>query len=160
MTPRDDLVVASGDTSAADVRRLLAETRLTALPVIDDDEHVVGIISEADLVPDLPGGRRVPRTHTVADAMTVGAIAVRADVEPEKAARAMVDQRLRLLPVVDREDRLVGVLSRGDLLRALPFPGHGTEPGPTARRDGTGARGAEGAGRVPIRTPADQEGPR
>ncbi|HEY2192292.1 MAG TPA: CBS domain-containing protein, partial [Actinomycetospora sp.] len=120
MTPRDDLVVAREHTSADEVRPLLADNRLTAVPVIDDDDHVVGMIGEADLVPTGLSGRREPHPRTVGDAMTVGAIAVRDEVELEKAARAMVEQRLRLLPVVDHDDRLAGVVSRGDLLRALP----------------------------------------
>lgn len=160
MTPRDDLVVAREHTSADDVRPLLADNRLTALPVIDDDEHVVGMIGEADLVPTGLSGRREPRPHTVGEAMTVGAIAVRDDVELEKVARAMVEQRLRLLPVVDHDDRLAGVVSRGDLLRALPAGEPASDPGRTARIDGTRARGAGTAGRVPTATAADQEGPR
>jgi len=119
MTPSDrvyDLTVEMPVEVAAD---LLRENRFTAMPVTDGDGHVVGIVSEADLVPDRLSGRRTPPARTVGQAMTCDVVRVR-DVTPVgDLARSMVAQSLRLVPVVDAHDRMVGVVSRGDLLRAM-----------------------------------------
>lgn len=122
MTPRSELVVAGTDTPVAEAAAALAAHRLTALPVLDDDDRLRGIVSEADLVTDNLSGRRGPVATRVGDAMTTGVTAVRHDVHVVKVARAMIRERRRVLPVLDDDDRVVGMVSRGDLLRAESPP--------------------------------------
>ena len=118
MTPRNKLVWARTDTSCADAAAALAANRLTALPVLDDDDHLQGIVSEADLMTDDLSGRRGPVAVQVGEAMTTGVTAVRHDVPLRKVAKKMIQHRRRVFPVFDDDDRVVGIISRGDLLRA------------------------------------------
>ncbi len=124
-----DVVTVGPDTSAKYAGELLAEHGFAALPVVDDDGQVVGIVAEADVLRDrLP---RDPRLHLlrqdeqehvlpllVRGVMSgdVRCLEPRADVSD--VARLFVDERLRSAPVLDGE-RLVGVVSRRDLLRVL-----------------------------------------
>ncbi len=118
MTPLADLITADTSTPVAEAAAALSANRLTALPVLDDDDRLRGIVTEADLVGDRLSGRRGPAPLRVGEAMTPRATAVRHDVSVAKAARVMIEELRRVLPVIGDDGRLVGMVSRGDLLRA------------------------------------------
>ena len=122
MTPLSDLVVAEVGTPVSTAAAWLSANRLTALPVLDRDDHLLGLVSEADLVSDRLSGRRGPTPTRVGDAMTTDVTAVRHDVPLVKVARRMIKDRWRVLPVLGDDDRVVGMVSRGDLLRAESPP--------------------------------------
>lgn len=122
MTPRKDVREAWEALDIDEAIGVLRENRFTALPVLDGDDHLVGILSEADLVPDTLSGRRTPPPQRVGQAMTRDVVRARGTDPVPELARIMIGGRLRLLPVVDDDDRLIGVVSRGDLLRATAPP--------------------------------------
>ncbi|GHE55889.1 CBS domain-containing protein [Streptomyces capitiformicae] len=140
-----DVVRAEYDTPFKEVARLLADHRISGLPVIDDDEKVIGVISETDLMarqaeapdPYGPPRRRFPfaaltrgarRQAVKAEARTAGRlmteppITVHADDTVVEAARTMAQHRVERLPVVDEEERLVGIVTRRDLLQVFLRP--------------------------------------
>lgn len=119
MTPSDQVYDLTEEMPVTNAAALLREHRFTAMPVTDEDGHVVGILSEADLVPDRLSGRRTPPPRTVGEAMTRDVVHVREANSVGELAQSMVARGLRLVPVVDAHARLVGVVSRGDLLRAM-----------------------------------------
>jgi CBS domain-containing protein len=95
---------------------LLVSHGFTALPVVDDDKRLVGIVTEADLlrngyVGESPGA-------TVAEVMTTPAFGLGADAQAEVIARVMLDDRVRCVPIVDGS-LVVGVVTRRDLVRVL-----------------------------------------
>jgi CBS domain-containing protein len=117
-----------------DIVETLAAHRLSAVPVVDEDRHVIGVVSEADLLPKmelagtgtrprlLMGKReRVARTKAAADTatnlMTFPAIVIGDDEPVSAAAKVMDAERIKRLPVVDEDQCLVGVVSRSDVLR-------------------------------------------
>ncbi|MFG2325923.1 CBS domain-containing protein [Streptomyces sp. NPDC048568] len=123
------------DASFKTIARLLADNDVTALPVVDDLRHPLGVVSEADLVvriaerPD-PAGPVVyaasPRTDDTAGddvtaeaLMTAPAECARPEWTVVEAARAMESGGVKRLPVVDEAGQLVGIVSRGDLLRVF-----------------------------------------
>ncbi|GAA4659309.1 MULTISPECIES: CBS domain-containing protein [Amycolatopsis] len=110
--------------AAEDVRiagQLLAERGFTALPVVDDDNRVTGIATEADFIADrFPGEPRRP-AHTVGELMTAPVRTVDIHDDVARLARLMLDEHLRCLPVVDR-GKLAGVVTRRDFLRVLARP--------------------------------------
>lgn len=122
MTKREDVKEAWEELKVAKAIGVLQEHRFTALPVVDDSDRLVGILSEADLVPDTLSGRRTPPPQTVGQAMTRDVVQVLGTDPVSKLADIMVGRRLRLLPVVDHDEKLLGVVSRGDLLRATARP--------------------------------------
>ncbi|GGX60232.1 hypothetical protein GCM10010358_13470 [Streptomyces minutiscleroticus] len=128
-------VVAVGrDAPFKDIVRLMGQWRVSALPVLEGEGRVVGVVSEADLLPkeefrDSDPDSFVQRTRlpdlakagglTAQDLMTAPAVTVHADATLARAARIMAQHRVRRLPVVDREGMLDGVVSRGDLLKVF-----------------------------------------
>ncbi|WP_310718991.1 CBS domain-containing protein [Streptomyces lydicus] len=132
-------------TPFKEVARLLAEHRISGLPVVDADEKVIGVLSETDLLtrqaqaPDDPCRRRrhlpgvaltksARRRAAKALACTGGQlmseppITVHADDTVAEAARTLVEHGVHRLPVVDEEDRLVGIVTRRDLLQVFLRP--------------------------------------
>jgi len=127
------VVTASVDTGFAELVRLMAEHAVSALPVVDADRHVVGVVSEADLLAK-ESARAQGRPHslvalmrrhenkaraegTVAvELMSSPAVTVPAKTSLAMAARIMSEHRVKRLPVVDADDLLVGIVSRADLL--------------------------------------------
>ncbi|MFB7462297.1 CBS domain-containing protein [Streptomyces sp. NPDC056224] len=108
--------------------------KVTALPVIEGEGRVVGIVSEADLLPKeefhahRPGMieqmRRLGDTSKAGstcaeDLMTTPAVTVRPGTTLPQAARLMAERRIKRLPVVDADGILKGIVSRADLLKVF-----------------------------------------
>jgi CBS domain-containing protein len=107
----------------------LRQYRVSAFPVVDDHEKVIGVVSEADLLakealadPGMLDGlvhhKEVHKAEglTAGDLMTHPAVTVRPDDSVEHAARMMYTLRIKRLPVVNAGGVLVGVVTRTDLL--------------------------------------------
>ena len=121
-------------TSFCEIAARLRECRASAFPVLNADEKVIGVVSEADLlvkeaVPDEPNviwgllagvvhhaSRAKAAGVTAADLMTSPAVTIGPDDTLEHAAKLMYDRKVKRLPVVDQAGRLVGIISRSDVL--------------------------------------------
>ncbi|MEW2250618.1 CBS domain-containing protein [Streptomyces sp. NPDC006975] len=129
-------VSVPGDMPFLDVARTLAREQLSAVPVVDADDHVIGVVSESDLLakaavmaePHRHGVVGRLRRHrlyeksqgdTAATLMTFPPVTVHPAERVSDAAWTAAHARLKRLPVTDYHGRLVGVVSRRDLLRAL-----------------------------------------
>lgn len=111
MTP--SVVTVRRATAFKEIARLLKEFDITAMPVIDESGHPVGVVSEADLLRRRPTGGAA----TAEELMTSPAVTARPEWSVVRAARVMQRRRVKRLPVVDEEGRLVGILSRSDLIQ-------------------------------------------
>ncbi|MGW6442682.1 CBS domain-containing protein [Lentzea sp. NPDC055074] len=95
---------------------LLVSHGFTALPVVDDDKRLIGIVTEADLLRNGYGDET--GSSRVGDVMTTPAVGMDGDAQVPVLARAMVDDHVRCFPIVDGA-QVVGVVTRRDLVRAL-----------------------------------------
>ncbi|GAA2366749.1 CBS domain-containing protein [Dactylosporangium salmoneum] len=115
MTP--DVVVATADCHARQLVDVLTDFGVSGLPIVDERDRVLGVVSEADLLITVsdPGDDADP---SAAELMTAPAVTVGADAPIRFAARLMARHRVRRLPVVeDGSGRLLGIVTRGDLMR-------------------------------------------
>ncbi|WP_411136545.1 CBS domain-containing protein [Streptomyces sp. C10] len=112
MTP--EAVVVQRGTPFKEIARLLDEYDITAVPVLDEDDQPVGVVSEADLL-----RRQIAKLGaTTAEAiMTSPAVVARPGWSVVEAARTMEKKKVKRLPVVDDSGRLIGVISRSDLVQ-------------------------------------------
>jgi CBS domain-containing protein len=120
------------------VAGILTEHRISGLPVLDVDGHVLGVVSEADILEKESGsiehrhrimhprdaGQRDAkvRAHTAGTAMTSPAITIGPGETLTEAARTMTEKQVNRLPVVDESGMLVGIVTRADLVRAFVRP--------------------------------------
>jgi CBS-domain-containing membrane protein len=132
--------------SLSEVVGALTRHRIGALPVIDTASHVIGMVSESDLLAHMViRAAGVSATTPLADRwrsdlaaseliaghlMSAPAITVRAEVPVSEAAVIAARAGLRRLPVVDADRVLVGIVSRADLLK--PYLLADSEPSPAA----------------------------
>ncbi len=90
--------------------RLLAQHRISGLPVVNADNVVVGVVTEYDVISK--------EGQTVGEIMTRGVISVTPDTDLEEVGQLLVHERIKRLPVLD-QGRLVGIVSRADLVREV-----------------------------------------
>ncbi|MEU9045681.1 MULTISPECIES: CBS domain-containing protein [unclassified Kitasatospora] len=131
-----DVVVAQPESTFKEILELFHRNDITAVPIVDERRHVLGIVSEADLIRkeavlwDNEDHRTVlrrlrRREHARAQAMTAQGlmttpvVTARSDWNIAEAAKVMDRRKLKRLPVTGAEDILVGIVSRCDLLQ--PF---------------------------------------
>lgn len=116
----DDVVRVGHGVSSEEVGRLLRRHRIGGLPVVDEDDKVVGVITGTDLA----AGRadRADGAVPAGQLMSRPAVTVRPQDTIVDAARSMARHRVERLPVVDEEDRLIGIVTRRDLLRVFLRP--------------------------------------
>ena len=130
------VVTAKMDSDIHDVSALLSENRISGLPVVDEGNHVIGVVSEADVL-SMAGmerghsfkdilrhilGEPLPRRkqgNRVGEIMSSPAITTSAEADIREVASIMESKGIKRLPVVDGENRLLGIISRGDIVRAM-----------------------------------------
>jgi CBS-domain-containing membrane protein len=125
------------DASFKEMADMLRRTRISAFPVIDSANRVIGVVSEADLlvkeavqatgtsiIAALRHVREEDKANgvTAADLMTRPAITIGPDASVAEAARTLYDRRIKRLPVVDAAGRLLGIVSRADVLAVFSRP--------------------------------------
>jgi CBS domain-containing protein len=139
---RDPIVVRS-ETPLNEAIKILAERRISGLPVVDDAGKLVGIISETDLMWQETGVTppayimfldsviylQNPATYerdlhkalgqTVGEVMSRDPITISPEKTLTQAARVMHDKNVHRLPVLDDEGQVIGILTRGDIVRAM-----------------------------------------
>ncbi|MFD6111199.1 CBS domain-containing protein [Streptomyces yangpuensis] len=122
------------EASYKEIVELLHEWKVSAVPVLEGEGRVVGVVSEADLLPKEEFRREEPRLPEqldkaskaggvlAEDLMSAPAITIHPDATTAEAARIMAHQHVKRLPVVNRLGMLEGVVSRSDLLKVFLRP--------------------------------------
>lgn len=103
-----DVRTVEASISVEAAARIMFEESISGLPVVDERNHLIGVVSEFDVL--ARGG------DLVSDIMTRSVITVGEDTDPETIAGMLIEQKIRRLPVV-RDGEVVGIISRSDLIR-------------------------------------------
>lgn len=122
--------------SVLSVARILSEKNISGLPVVDKKNHLIGIITQADIL-SVVGVRKehtfkdllkhmlgepLPERKSgdiVGDIMASPVITIKPDANIAEAAQIMDEKRIRRLVVVDDKNKLIGIISRADILKAV-----------------------------------------
>ena len=134
-----DVVTAGPEATVREVASLMLERRISGVPVVNDARHVLGVVSEGDLIrrpeietdqvkagwlrlflSDEERARDFVKSHgrKAREVMTQPAISVAADAPLAEVVRLMERHRIKRLPVVEK-GKLAGLVTRTDLLRAV-----------------------------------------
>jgi len=138
-----DVILAETEMPLKEAVKILAERRISGLPVVDKAGKLVGIISETDLMWQETGvtpppyimvldsviflqnpARYEQEIHkalgaTVGEVMTKHPVTTKPTQPLATAARLMHDKDVHRLPVTDPDGKVVGILTRGDIIRAM-----------------------------------------
>lgn len=129
-----EVICARPSTPDKELVRLLAEGHISAVPVVDDERRVLGVVSKADLMlkHQQPSdafqrfmltsrrqrlGHLKARGGTAVELMTRPVVTVDPEADVAEAARLLRKQLIRRMPVVDAGGRLVGIVSHSDVLK-------------------------------------------
>ncbi|MGW9024020.1 CBS domain-containing protein [Streptomyces sp. NPDC055722] len=128
------VVALSRTATFKDIVKAMRQWNVSALPVVEEENRVVGVVSEADLLrkEEFRGteSARYGRLERLSDLvksgavkaeelMTTPAVTVHANETVGQAARTMARAGVKRLPVVGDEDTLLGIVSRSDLLKVF-----------------------------------------
>jgi predicted transcriptional regulator len=105
-----NVITVKEDQTRQQAARLLAQHRISGLPVVNDGGILVGVVSEYDII-----GKE---GKTIGDIMSRGVISVGADTDLEEASHILVHERIRRLPVVD-QGKVIGIISRSDVVKEM-----------------------------------------
>jgi CBS domain-containing protein len=117
------VVQVGPDAPVSEAASMLVEQGFSSLPVVDEEQRLVGIVGEADLVRGrIPaqdgGGTTASAAGRVGDLMTPSPITREPGSDVSDIVGTMLDHRLRAIPIVE-DGRLVGMLARRDVLRCV-----------------------------------------
>ncbi len=139
-----EVVTVTPDTSLRDLAKLLTDRNINGVPVVDDENQVIGVICESDLVAKdrplhiptmfvildsfipLENPWRLAREYKrlaatkVEDIYSRPAVTVEPETDVYEVARLMGDEKYYTIPVVSG-GRLVGVIGKGDLIRSMYY---------------------------------------
>jgi CBS domain-containing protein len=131
-----NIISISKYESVMQVANILAEKNISGLPVVDKENKVIGIITQADILSMVGVGRE----HTfkdllkymlgeplherkvgdhVGDIMTSPALTIKPGATIAEAVRIMDEKKIRRLTIVDDKNELIGILTRADILKAV-----------------------------------------
>lgn len=136
MTPK--VISVGPDAEVREIAQLLLEHRISAVPVVDDERHVLGIVSEGDLMRRVksdehqgrswwlslftggkdPGEYVKSHGRKAREVMTPNPLTVEENTPLHTIARLLEKHHIKRVPVV-REDKLVGIVSRANLLQGI-----------------------------------------
>ena len=137
-----NVITIKKDTSIEEIAHILTENNISGVPVVDDENHVIGMVTQKDLlyrdieprfpaVVEILGGliflkgvrhyqeelRKIVATKAE-NLMTRNVITINEDAEIEKAAELMVEKDINRIPVVINGN-LAGIVSRADIVRYI-----------------------------------------
>ena len=138
-----DVIVAKKNDSIANVATLLIREKIGGLPVVDEENKVVGIISETDImqketdiesprvinffqgliflddIKKLEDDMKKVAAYKVEDLMSKDIITVNEDDSFDYVANVMIKKSINRVPVVDKENFLKGIICRYDIIKAM-----------------------------------------
>jgi CBS domain-containing protein len=132
-----ELLTVRSETPLKEAAEILTAQKISGLPVVDAENHVVGVLSEGDILfkergeterkslferwleMPLPDVVSKVEARTVGEAMTAPAVTIGPKRPLTEAAQMMIEDGIKRLPVVDPEGKLIGIVTRADLVRAF-----------------------------------------
>ena len=112
----DPVTIRRGST-VGEALDMMAEYHIGGIPVVDDDNHLVGIVTNRDLRFELNHDRKVDEVMTSENLVTTH---IKTDLAA--AANILQENKIEKLPVVDNENHLVGLITYKDITKAKDKP--------------------------------------
>jgi CBS domain-containing protein len=117
MTPR--VFQTRPEESMEEAARLMWEHDCGVLPVVDAQQHVIGMLTDRDVCMGAYTRGTTLRDGRVETAMSRGVFSCRPTDSLEDAIRTLADHRVRRVPVLDGQGKLLGIVSANDLFRKI-----------------------------------------
>jgi len=138
-----DVITARKDMSVKELAQLLYDKKISGVPVVDDQDNLIGIVTENDLIdqtkkihiptvmalfdsfvflenPDrLEKDLKKMSASTVGDICSSEVITAKIDTPVDELATTMSEKKVHTLPILDNEGNMMGVIGKSDIIRTL-----------------------------------------
>ena len=138
-----EVLTVKRETPLKEAIQILADKKISALPVVEESGKLVGILSEGDLMWQESGVEAPPYImlldsiiylqnptqhdkeihkalgQTVGEVMSDRPLTIKPEQLVREAARLMHDKKIRRLPVIDERERVIGIITQGDIVRMM-----------------------------------------
>jgi CBS domain-containing protein len=110
----EGLATANLDTTLAEIAERMRDENVGAIPIVDDDDKLTGIITDRDIVVRAIAEGEDPNECTAEEILSEQLHTIHPDADLEQAADLMASRQIRRLPVLE-DDVIIGMISLGDL---------------------------------------------
>lgn len=110
-------ITLKGSNTTLDAEQILEEYNISGLPIVDDENHLIGIITNRDLKYLTPDETKLESVMTKGNLITA-----KAGITLEEAKDILYENRIEKLPIVDDEYHLVGLITIKDIDNAKSYP--------------------------------------
>lgn len=138
-----NVITVKAQDKVEDLVKILLDNKISGVPVVDEENKVVGIVSEGDLIypekslhlpafiPVLDGivflqsfkklEKEIKKmtAYKIEDVMVKKVVTVEEDMEIEEIVNVLLDKKINRVPVVNEENKLVGIITRSNILRHI-----------------------------------------
>ncbi|MDD3643616.1 MAG: CBS domain-containing protein [Candidatus Krumholzibacteria bacterium] len=117
----DQVYTIAPHSPVAEALKLLNDRKIGALPVLDEQRKIQGIVTERDILRMFAGAKNPSPSVRVQDIMTPALRLIVGDMhdDVEYVMNVMTNNRVRHLPIIDDKGGLVGLISIGDVIKVL-----------------------------------------
>ena len=115
----EEFIFFKADSIVSEIADSMSLKNIGAVPILDDDNTLQGVVSERDIVRKCVKNGRDPDLVSALDIMTMEIITVDINTSAEIAIKIMGENNIRHLPVVDKDNKLISFISHRDLISSV-----------------------------------------
>ena len=108
------VIWVKSDVNVREVAKIMSDEHIGCLPVCDDENKIIGLITDRDLVTRAVAVKKDIDKTKVDEIMTTHVYKIKPDNQVSEASKIMCDCQIKRLPVIENE-QIVGIITLGDL---------------------------------------------
>jgi len=112
-----DPACCTPQTTLDEVARLMLQNDCGEIPVVDSSNHLIGVVTDRDIVSRVVAEGKNPAAHTAASCMSQPVVTVPADAPLDQVVSTMEAHQIRRVPVVDGHGCCAGIIAQADVAR-------------------------------------------
>ena len=116
---KDKYISFGPDSIISEIADIMDIENIGAVPILDDNKILLGVVSERDIVRRCVKNGRDPDLVTASDIMTSEIVTVNLKMSTDIAIKIMGESNIRHLPVVDKDNKLINFISHRDLIGSV-----------------------------------------
>ena len=116
---KEEFIFFKADSIISEIADSMSLKNIGAVPILDDDNTLQGVVSERDIVRKCVKNGRDPDLVAASDIMTTEIITIDLKTSAEIAIKIMGENNIRHLPVVDKDNKLINFISHRDLISSV-----------------------------------------